>query len=79
MTNIKKYNQAFIDSLEVNESKLEGLFYKGVPTWDSVGHMTLIATIEEAFDIEFAPDDIVALNSYETGKQILEKNYDIKL
>ena len=78
MTNLEKYTQAFIDSLEVKESELEGLAYKVVSTWDSVGQMSLIAALEEAFDIEFMPDDIMALNSYEAGKQILENNYDIK-
>lgn len=78
MTNIEKYNQAFIDSLDVKESELEGLAYKGVSTWDSVGQMSLIAAIEESFDIEFMPDDIMALNSYEIGKQILGEKYKIK-
>ncbi len=78
MTNIEKYNQAFIESFEVSESELEGLVYKGVSNWDSVGQMSLIALLEEAFDIEFMPDDIMALNSYKSGMLILESNYGVK-
>lgn len=51
MTNLEKYNQAFIESLEVTEDQLNGLQYQQIPNWDSVGHMGLIAAIEDAFDI----------------------------
>ena len=48
MTNLEKYNNAFVEALDVEVSQLAGLQYQGVPTWDSVGHMTLISTIEDA-------------------------------
>ena len=35
--------------------------------------MGLIAQLEDAFDIMLEPDDIVDLNSYEKGKEILAK------
>ena len=46
--------------------------------WDSVGHMTLMAAIEDAFDIMLDTDDIVDFSSYEKGKEILKK-YDVEL
>ena len=77
MTNLEKYNNAFIEALEVSEDQLAGLEYQGIPEWDSVGHMGLIAAIEDAFDIMMDTDDIIDLSSYEKGKNILTSNYDI--
>ena len=68
MTNLEKYNQAFIECFQ-----LEGLEYQAIPTWDSVGHMGLIAALEDAFDIMMDTDDIIDLSSYEKGKEILAK------
>ena len=76
MTNREKYDNAFIESLDVEKEQLMGLQYQGVPTWDSVGHMGLISEIEDAFDIQFETDDIVDFNSYEKGIEILTK-YDV--
>lgn len=79
MTNLEKYNKAFEEALEIEEGKLsEDLEYQGIPTWDSVGHMELIAQIEDAFDIMLETDDIVDFSSYKVGKEILAK-YDIVL
>lgn len=78
MSNLEKYNEAFIESLDVKEAQLEGLEYQAVPAWDSVGHMGLIAAIEDAFDITMETDDIVDFSSYEKGKEILKK-YDVEI
>ena len=74
MTNLEKYDEAFIESLDVTKDQLEGLEYQGVANWDSVGHMGLIAAIEDAFDIMFETDDIVEFGSYEKGKEIQKEN-----
>lgn len=73
MSNLEKYNLAFTDSLGIDESKLAGLTYQSIPEWDSVGHMSLIAAIEDSFDIMMETDDIIDLSSYEKGKEILAK------
>lgn len=77
MTNLEKYNQAFCENLEISEDNLAGLQYQGVVLWDSVGHMNLMAALEDAFDIMMETDDIVDFSSYEKGKEILATNYDI--
>lgn len=76
MTNKEKYINAFVDGLEINASKVDGLKYQEVPEWDSVGHMSLIACIEETFDIMMDTDDIIDFSSFEAGIEILKK-YDI--
>lgn len=73
MSNLEKYNEAFVNSFEITEEKLSGLKYQDIAAWDSVGHMTLIAALEEAFDIMMDTDDIIDLSSYEKGKEILAK------
>lgn len=78
MSNLEKYNKAFTDSLEIAVDKLQGLKYQDIPSWDSVGHMSLVAALEEAFDIMMETDDIIDLSSYEKGKEILKK-YNIEI
>ncbi len=78
MDNLEKYRNAFVEGLGIPEDVVnEELAYQGVPEWDSVGHMGLIAALEEAFDIVFDTDDIVDLSSFEKGKEILAK-YDVE-
>lgn len=77
MTNLEKYNQVFCETLQVTEDKLAGLKYQDVELWDSVGHMTLVAALEDAFDIMLDTDDIIDLSSYEKGMEILKK-YDVE-
>lgn len=78
MTNLEKYDEAFKNALEVSQEQLQGLEYQSIPEWDSVGHMGLVAEVEDAFDIEIDADDIVDFSSYEKGKEILKK-YDVEL
>lgn len=77
MTNLEKYNNAFITALSITADKLtDELRYQDIAEWDSVGHMALIAELEDAFDIMMDTDDIIDFNSYQKGKELLAK-YDI--
>lgn len=76
--NEKKYFQIFMDVLNVPEDEVRGLKYQSIEAWDSVGHMALIAAIEDAFDLMMDTDDIIDLESYEKGMEILQKNYEIQ-
>lgn len=76
MSNREKYDAAFIEALGVEAKDLPALKYQDIPTWDSVGHMGLMAALEEAFDIELDTDDIIEFSSYEVGPVILAK-YEI--
>lgn len=78
MSNLEKYNSVFTETLDVEEAVLEGLKYQDVESWDSVGHMSLIAVIEDEFEIELETDDIIDFSSYEVGKEILKK-YNIEI
>lgn len=78
MTNKEKYINAFVEALEVDASQVEGLKYQAIEAWDSVGHMSLVAEIEEAFDIMMDTDDIIDFSSYEKGIELLKK-YDVEI
>ena len=79
MNNLEKYNQAFTESFMVKINQLKNLKYQDVNEWDSVGHMSLIAELEDNFEIEMDIDDIIDFSSYEKGKEILKKyNVEIK-
>lgn len=73
MDNLKKYNEIMMESFLVDEEQLKGLEYQSVQDWDSVGHMTMTAMLEEAFDIMLDTDDIIDFSSYEKGIEILKK------
>lgn len=73
MTNLEKYNKVFTENLQITEDKLNDLKYQDVELWDSVGHMSLIAALEDEFDIMIDTDDIIDFSSYEKGKEIIAK------
>ena len=41
----------------VNENSTIGDF----PQWDSMGHLTILSNVEEAFDINFEPEEMMDL------------------
>lgn len=78
MKKIEIYKKAFMDSFEVEEEKVSTLEYQSIDAWDSVGHMVLIAALEENFEIMMEMDDIIDFSGYVKGKEILLK-YDVEL
>lgn len=78
MTNKEKYDQVFMEYFMVDQDALtEDFIYNSIPEWDSIGHMAMIAALEETFDIMLEIDDIIDFSSYTIGMQILAK-YDIE-
>ncbi len=73
MNNREKYVLAFRETFLVEESALTSLKYQDISAWDSVGHMALMAAIEERFQIELDIDDIIEFSSFEIGRTILAK------
>lgn len=73
MTNLEKYDAAFIYILDVHKDELnEALVYQRHESWDSLAHMELMVKMEEAFDIAISTVDVTDFSSYERGKKILE-------
>lgn len=79
MSSLEKYIDAFVEAFELEDrSQAEKLEYQSIENWDSVGHMTLISELEDAFDISMETDDIVEFSSFMVGKEILKK-YDVAI
>tara|TARA_B110000967_G_C18426098_1_gene336230 strand:+ start:317 stop:553 length:237 start_codon:yes stop_codon:yes gene_type:complete len=67
--------KCFAESLGISESSVtDDLEYNSIPQWDSVGHMSLVAGLEDAFDVMLDTDDIIDMNSVLKAKEILIKN-----
>lgn len=78
MTNLEKYNQAYVECFGIAVEDAPQMVYAETAVWDSVGHMSLIAALEDAFSIMIDTDDIIDLSSYEKGMEILRK-YDVEI
>tara|TARA_Y100000816_G_scaffold288618_1_gene273498 strand:- start:507 stop:746 length:240 start_codon:yes stop_codon:yes gene_type:complete len=76
----KKYDIAFKTAFEIDDSQLgSDLEYESIVEWDSIGHMSLIAELEDTFDISMEMDDIIDFSSYDKGIKLLKKyNIDIR-
>ena len=59
MTNLEKLTNVFVETFSIDAEKTKGLEYQSIEAWDSVGHMSLVAAIEDAFDISLDTDDII--------------------
>ena len=74
MSNKEKYDEVFIEIFEISKDELsDSLEYQSITAWDSVGHMSLMAELEDVFDIMLEMDDIVDFGSYKTGIKTLKK------
>ena len=79
MSNLEKYKKCFTESFSIEESSLEGnLEYNSIEEWDSIGHMAMIASLEEAFDITMDIDDVIEFSSFDKGKELLKK-YEVNI
>lgn len=73
MKNIEKYNEVFLKTFYIKEDELKDLKYQDISAWDSVGHMSLMVELEEAFGIMMETEDILDFSSYIKGFEILAK------
>jgi acyl carrier protein len=75
----EKYIEIFVNALSIEKKNFkEDIKYNEIPEWDSIGHMTLISSLEEQYKISFDTDDIVDFSSFQKGIEILKK-YKIEI
>ena len=71
----EKLRKIFADSLSVKAEEInDNLQYATIPQWDSVAHMSLIAAIEEGFDIMIDTEDVIEMSSFAKAKVIINKH-----
>ena len=79
MSDLEKYNAVFVETFAVDVEKLnDGFSSETVDNWDSVLQLSLVTSIEDAFDVMFEPEDIMDFKSYIKGKEILAK-YEVEI
>ena len=70
----QRLKKVFSESLGVDMEIIQDtLEYNTISEWDSIGHMSLIAAIEEEFDIMIETDDIIDMSSFKIAKDIVKK------
>lgn len=75
MNNKEKLTSAFRHGLELDSSiAIDSLQYREIPEWDSIGHMALVAEIEDQFDIVLTTEEVIALSSFKAAIEILSKH-----
>lgn len=53
------------------EVEIEDLRYREIDKWDSLGHMALIAAIEDEFDVQLDTDQVIELSAFKVGYDML--------
>lgn len=62
----------FVDALALDETvDVERLAFRDVPAWDSVGHMALVAAIEDEFGVQLDTDQVIDLSSFAVARDLL--------
>lgn len=79
MENLIRYRKVFMNVFSIlDEDVIASLKYQSHPNWDSLGHMTLVAALELEFSISMDMDDVIDLESFEKGIEILAK-YNVSI
>lgn len=72
MSNNDKLRNAFVTSLGISEDLFnDDLKYNSISQWDSIAHMTLVAELENIFDVMFDTDQIIDMSSVAKAREIL--------
>ncbi|MFD9892039.1 acyl carrier protein [Amycolatopsis sp. NPDC058986] len=63
-----KLREVFVEALDLGDDvNVENLKYRDIEAWDSVGHMALVAAIEDEFDVEFDTDQVIDMSSFKVA------------
>lgn len=70
-----KVRKSFIAAFDLQDDFVEeDLVYNEYRGWDSVGHMGLVASLEEVFDCMLEMDEILDISSFAKAVEIMEKH-----
>ena len=62
MNTLEQVKEIIASVCEVSPSEvLETNTVGDFPAWDSIGHLTILSTIEETFNISFEPEEMMEL------------------
>ncbi|CAL9658064.1 acyl carrier protein [Saccharothrix sp. NPDC042600] len=62
----------FVEALQLDDDvDVENLKYRDIDAWDSVGHMALVAAIEDEFDVQFETEQVIDMSSFKVAVDML--------
>ena len=68
----ERLRAVFVDALQLDgDVDVENLKYRDIGEWDSVGHMALVAAIEDEFDVQFETDQVIDMSSFKVACDML--------
>lgn len=69
-----KLREVFVEALELDDDvDVEALKYRDIEAWDSVGHMALVAAIEDEFDVQFDTDQVIDMSSFKVATEMVQE------
>ena len=72
---MNKLIDCFVQTFAIERDQVTlKLAYQSIPQWDSVGHMALVAEIENTFNIKLDTDDIIGMSDVSKVLEILQKH-----
>ena len=80
MTELQRLRDAFRTALDLPaDATVDDLRYQDNEKWDSLAHMSLVATIEYEFSVMIDTDDVIGMSSFDEAVRILGKyGVDVK-
>ena len=72
-----KLREVFVEALDLGpDGDVVNLKYRDIEAWDSVGHMALVAAIEDEFGIELDTDQVIDLSSFKVALDLVTELTD---
>ncbi len=75
MAGLAELQVCFVDTFALDPAvAVADLQFQGIPEWDSVGHMQLVAAIETTFDVMLETQEVLDLSSFGKAVEILTRH-----
>lgn len=67
-----RLKSVFAYALDLDSSvQIEELRYREIDKWDSLGHMALVAAIEDEFGVQFDTDQVIEMSAFKVAYDML--------
>jgi acyl carrier protein len=74
VSQLQKLRESFRTALDLPaDAPVDDLQYQDNEKWDSLAHMSLIATLEDEFGVMIDTDDVINMSSFQEAIRILGK------
>ncbi|MEE4496197.1 acyl carrier protein [Streptomyces sp. BE230] len=69
-----RLRQVFVDALQLPPgTAVEETHYQSTPTWDSLGHVLLVSTMENEFGVEIETERSLDMESFQVALALLKE------